>query len=247
MKAKITIIGYGNMGRAIGRALQTSGASVVGIRRGASEKSRKAVAKSDIVVLAVKPQDAAEALHQFKNYLAPKAILISILAGVPLRKIAKMSGHKKIVRMMPNMGLRVGEGIAAWKREGLSAKEKIRVRKVLDSISENFEVKDENAIDKITAISGSGPAYFFLWAEHLLASAKKLGLGDDASQRLVEKTFSASAKLSRGGNYAELIRKIASKGGTTEAALKIFAKKKTGGIMQEAVRAAHRRARALSR
>jgi pyrroline-5-carboxylate reductase len=197
--------------------------------------------------LAVKPQDAPLAIKQLKEHgINKKTILISIMAGFSIKKLLHLSGHKKIIRMMPNLGLSVGAGIAAWKKVGLSKMEAKKAKSFINKITENFEVKNEDTINKVTAISGSGPAYFFLLADYLIKASEKLGLTEKESKILVKKTFLASAILGKDSDYSTLIEKIASKGGTTEAALKILKNKNFDKIVSEAVFGAYKRAKELS-
>lgn len=202
---------------------------------------------ADYIIIAVKPQDLSELAGQICGKISKHCVLISIAAGVSLQKLAKFFKHNKIVRVMPNLGLSVGQGIAAYKTVGLSKIEKSKVIKLLSEFTENFEVKNENLIDAVTAISGSGPAYFFYLADILVKTAMQMGLGKTEARRLVEKTMVASAFLQKGQEYGLLMKKIASKKGTTEAALKIFNNKHTPEIIKSAVRAAFLRAKELSR
>lgn len=251
MRTRVTIIGFGTMGRAIARTLHKKNRAVrvLGIdKNNVSMKVAGAnISQSDFVILAVKPQDAAEAIGRFKKYFGKKTILVSIMAGVSLRKLNYFSGHRKIIRMMPNLGLSVGEGIAVWKGMGLSKPETARAKKFISKITDNFEVKDEDTINKVTAVSGSGPAYFFLLANYLARACGRMGLTKNESRKLVEKTFSASATLGKAGDYSALVKKVASKGGTTEAALEVFRKRNFDKIVSEAVRAAYQRAKELSK
>ena len=252
MKTNITIIGFGTMGKAIAKTLlkNTRQNKISGIKIFTIDKDKKNVSgieKSDFIILATKPQDANKEIIDVKKHdLNKKTILISIMAGFSIKKIMQLSGHKKIVRMMPNLGLSIGEGIAVWKKVNLSNSETKKVKKFLNKITENFEVKDEETIDKITAISGSGPAYFLLLADYLIKASKSLGLTEKEARKLVEKTFSASAILGKDSNYSALIKKIASKGGTTEAALKTFKDNNFDKIDSKAVLSAYKRARQLS-
>jgi len=197
--------------------------------------------------LSVKPQDAKEAIGEIRNYLNKKTIIISIMAGISIEELMHLSGHKKIVRMMPNLGLSVGCGIAAWKASGISEIEKKKVKSFLNKITENFEVKNEDTINKVTAISGSGPAYFFLLADCLIKACNGLGLSKNESKQLVEKTFSASAILGKEWDYSSLIKKVASRGGTTEAALNVFQKENFDVVVLKAVQSAYKRAQELSK
>ncbi|MDO8551957.1 MAG: pyrroline-5-carboxylate reductase [bacterium] len=266
---KIFIIGFGHMGQAIAQSLralpvrgtQTGSKSHYDISATSRDARLKAASSAlavtpdlectglkdaDVVILAVKPQDLAEAAKQYKSNVSANAILVSIAAGITLAKIEKLFDHKKIVRVMPNIGLSVGEGISAWKSSGLSSDDEKNVRQLLNDISENFEANDEQEIDAVTAISGSGPAYFFVFAAALLKSAKALGLADKEARALVGKTFSAAAALQKGADYEDLIKRVASKGGTTEAALRVFEKNNLSGIVEEATKAAYDRSKELN-
>lgn len=243
------------MGQAIARALvsQKNPEKIIASDRKQS-KVRGVIADADfktlpaanVIIIAVKPQDIALLAHQARGKIGGNAILVSIAAGVPIKKLSGLFQHNKIVRVMPNLGLAVGQGIAAWKSSGLSATDKKKVKQVLNIITENFEVKNENLIDAVTAISGSGPAYFFFLAGALTSAGKKLGLTPAQSRLLVEKTLLASAVLQKGKGYAELIRMVRSKKGTTDAALKVFKKRFSEKIINQAVRAAYSRAKEMS-
>ena len=257
----IEIIGTGVMGSAILKQLNAKNLVIL-----ASDKNRasldnlkrkykfhadpdfQSVGKADFVIIAVKPQDISDLGAELARKFKPGAIVLSIAAGVSLSRLQAIFKHRRIVRIMPNLGLSVGQGIAAWKASpALNAKDKSRVKKFLDLISENFEVKHERLLDSVTAISGSGPAYFFLFAQALEQTARKLGLDEGQSRRLVEKTMLASAFLQAGGKYDELIKRVASKGGTTEKALRVFAKSGLEKIVDRAVRAAHKRSKELGK
>ncbi len=250
MKTQITIIGFGIMGKAIAQSLLSYNSIIkifiVDRNNSNFDITQKNIEKSDFIILAVKPQDAKEAIQKFKFYFKKHTILISIMAGVSIKKIAFLSGHKKILRMMPNLGLTIGEGIAAWKGSGLSKVEIKKSKDLINKITDNFEVKNEDEINKITAISGSGPAYFFLLADSLIKVCESFGFTKAESLKLVEKTFSASAILGKEDNYSALIKKVASKKGTTEAALKVFKKENFNKIILKAVHAAYKRANEIN-
>src|SRR3989344_6293160 len=137
MTTNITIIGFGTMGKAIVGALRKYPSvkiSVIDINK----KETKNIKNSDFIMLSVKPQDARDATTELKQYRINKnTILISIMAGVSIDKLARLSGHKKIIRMMPNLGLSVGAGIGAWKGVGLSSKEIKKVKNFINKITEN--------------------------------------------------------------------------------------------------------------
>ncbi len=248
MKNRVAMIGMGTMGKAITNAILKHGRKIKIITINKEDSSITAHTKikdTEYIIIAVKPQNAATALIKIKSEINKNTIVISIMAGVSIRRIAQLTGHKKILRMMPNLGLSVGEGIAVWKSAGLSKIEIKKTKSFIEKITENFEVKDEDMIDRISTISGCGPAYFFLFADSLLVACDKLGLNKNESKLLVEKTFSASALLGKEADYSELIKKVASKGGVTEAALKVFKKKNFNKIVITAVQAAYKRTQEL--
>lgn len=248
----IYIIGIGNMGGAIAKVLakrhrvfiydKNSGkANIAGT---VFDRGLKSLDKADFFIIAVKPQDIAGLSTQL--HISRQTILISIAAGIKIAKIQKLFRHEKVIRMMPSLGLSVGQGIAGWKAKGLSAREKSNAAKLLNQITENFEVKKEPDIDAVTAISGSGPAYFFYFADALYRAAIQLGLDPDWARKLVKKTFLASAILQTDKDYQSLISQVKSKKGTTEAALKIFKKHRLDRIIEAAAKAAKQRAREIA-
>lgn len=247
MKTNVTIIGFGIMGKAIAGALKKDAAIKI-FTVDKNKKDISGIQKSDFIILSVKPQDAEKALSELKQIgLSEKTIIISIMAGYPIKKITTNLKHKKIIRMMPNLGLSVGAGIAVWLQSGLSKEEVQKAKKFINKISENFEVKKEDTINKVTALSGSGPAYFFTLANCLVETGKKLGFNKEESEKLVKKTFLSSALLSNNSDYPSLIKKITSKKGTTEAALKVFKNKNFNKIVSNAIFAAYKRSKELSK
>lgn len=248
----ICIIGIGNMGRAIAKALAKKHRVYVNDKNPGKAKmvgtifdgSLQHLSRADYVIIAVKPQDIIGLSRQLK--INQQTILISIAAGVKIAKIQKLFNLKKIIRMMPNLGVTVGHGLAAWKSKNLSAKDKIAAKKLLDQICENFEVGKESALDAVTAISGSGLAYFFYFAQGLERAARGLGFSKALARQLVEKTFRGAATLQANANYQELMDRVASKKGTTERALRVFKQKKLHQMILQAVKAAQSRAKEIS-
>jgi pyrroline-5-carboxylate reductase len=257
----VYIIGAGVMGSAIAKVLAKKGQKVfvydrTYVKAKALAKGKKILAdknfenlgKADMIIVAVKPQDVPALAEEVKGRLKASAIVVSIAAGLQLKKLVKLFRHARLVRVMPSLALTVGEGVAFWKSAAvLSADDKRRVKRLLNCFTEHFEAADENLIDAGSIIYGSGPAYFFYLADVLRTAAVSLGLEPDMAGKLVEKTFLAAALLQRTRDYRDLINQIASKGGTTEAALKIFEKRHLDGIVKEAVQAACKRVGELSK
>lgn len=255
---KIYIIGTGVMGSAISKVLSSKGEKVFVYDKSftktrllaknryiTEDRNFTNLPKADFVILAVKPYHMPEVADDVRSKIKLSATLISIAAGVKISRIQKLFNQQKVVRIMPNLGISVGEGIAAWTSSGLKPREKAAVKKLINKFTENFEVK-ENQLDAVTAISGSGPAYFFYFAEGLEKAAKDFGFKPIQARKLVEKTFSAAAALQKGKDYNQLIKQVASKKGTTEQAIKSFQQSKLREIVKKAVKAAYKRAKEIS-
>jgi len=204
---KIFVIGTGVMGSAIAKVLAGKKHKVfvydVNFSKASAlvkfgvvfDASLKHLSEADVVIISVKPYHLGDL--NIARKISTKQILVSIAAGVKISKLQKIFDTKKIVRVMPNLGLSVGQGIAAWRAAGLNNIEKAKVKKLLKDVLENFEVTNESRIDAVTAISGSGPAYFFAFANALQNAARNLGFDIKTSRELVEKTFSAAAALQK--------------------------------------------------
>jgi pyrroline-5-carboxylate reductase len=204
------------------------------------------VERSDIVVLAVKPQDLFEAAAEFRAAFKPRHILITILAGTPIAKVKRAVGSKpRIVRAMPNLGAQVGEAVTALTGETSS----LRLAEAVFSGCGKTIRLPERYFDLVTAISGSGPAYFFLLMELLAKEAQGHGLSEKAARELAVQTAVGAGLLAKQSEFppAELRKRVTSKGGTTEAALKVFEKEGLSEIVSRGLRAALRRGTELSR
>jgi len=208
-------------------------------------------ASSGVMLLAVKPQDLDELLRQLSSLCGARHLVISIAAGVTTRRIEQQLGRgSRIVRVMPNLAARVGAGMASLSRGRWATVGDLRtVGQLFDAVGRSAVVP-ERLVDAVTAISGSGPAYYFLLTAHLEAAARRLGLPSSLARRLAVQTLIGSGAVVCGEsdvNPALLVKAVASRGGTTEAALAVFDRRQLGLIVTEAVQAAQRRARQLSR
>lgn len=257
---KIAVLGAGNMGGALVRGLVESSVypqniSVFDIDRKKldalkkegvrlSKTSRQCVSLADVVILAVKPQILEEAIGEISTALGKDALVLSIAAGVPMVKIEQF--FKKpvsLVRAMPNMPALAGKGMSAFSL-GRHANQRHRriAEAILGSFGEAAQVP-ERALDLVTAVSGSGPAYFFLLAEKMIEAAYELGMKAELAKKLVYQTAFGSGVVMGASQEdpEELVARVASKGGTTEAALRVFQKKGFGRLVQDAVKAAYKR------
>jgi pyrroline-5-carboxylate reductase len=262
---KITFLGGGNMATALIGGLIAKGSdarsiSVVEVSPVARERlaARYAVhiaaapdaamQRSEVVVLAVKPQDAKAALASVSTN--PR-LVISIAAGLTLDALSRwLGGHRKLVRCMPNTPALIGAGITAlYALPEVSSEEKGTAESILGAVGEVVWVSEERLLDPVTAVSGSGPAYVFWFIEQLASSGEKLGLPADVSRKLALHTVLGAAKLaaSSGESPASLRKNVTSKGGTTEAALKVFDEERLAERFRRALEAASARGAELGK
>ena len=212
-----------------------------------SGSNARAVKDSEIVLIAVKPQDVGGMLRELFPLLKNK-LVISIAAGIKISSIKERSGSNTIIRVMPNTPAVVSSGISAISQTPKTKVSDLKVaEKIFGCVGEVVLMK-EKYMDAITAISGSGPAYFFLLMEAMIDSAVSLGIKRDLAETLVAQTALGAAILQRNtGIRPDLLRKkVTSKGGTTEAATKIFQAKGFNKIVAKAMQAACKRAGELS-
>lgn len=258
----VAVIGGGNMGGAILSGIyqdfqvtvcDQDSQKTASLRRRYGVKTdtlANAVAGRDVVILAVKPQDFDSVLSVIEPCLTAKQVVVSIAAGITTRLIErKLGGGPRVVRVMPNLPALIGQGISAV-AGGASAKKKdiLLVSKIFASVGQTVVV-EEKLMDSVTAVSGSGPAYVFYFAEILQATATRMGLAPFRARQLVLQTLKGSVAMleSRQADAADLRKKVTSKGGTTAAAMDVLIKSKTDKIFDQALRAARQRAGELSR
>ncbi|MFA6078526.1 MAG: pyrroline-5-carboxylate reductase [Candidatus Omnitrophota bacterium] len=265
---KIGIIGCGNMGEALLSRLSMIIEKSTSIMVTETDEARREyiedkykvivgldnnylVKYSDVVIIAVKPKDVGTLLKdELCCSLEPKKLAISIAAGITIKDIEKVIGKDvPVIRAMPNMPALVGEGMTAISRGTAVSDEDVKSAKEILSVIGDVVLVDESLMDSVTAISGSGPAYFFYLAESMIEAAEELGLDKDLARKLVFKTALGSAKLLScvGEDPAVLRAKVTSKGGTTEEAIKVFESKKLRGIIIEAAKKARDRSKELSK
>lgn len=203
---------------------------------------------ADFVLVAVKPQHFDEAARGIKSALRDGQTLITIAAGVSVDRVRSLIDKDlPIIRVMPNIPALVNAGISAVAfPPGLPDESRIFVELVLSSVGAVVRV-DESDINSVTAVSGSGPAYFFLFVRAIAKAGVELGLDEELATRLARQTFYGSARLLETGSAGEddLIKAVASPGGTTAAALNSFDANGFGEVVDRAVSAAAARAEEL--
>lgn len=193
-----------------------------------------AVADADILVLSVKPQ-AMQALCESIAELvsARKPLVVTLAAGTPLAAYRRWLGEGvPIVRAMPNTPALVGEGVTGlYAGDGVSEAQRAQATRIAEAVGIAHWVEEEAGIDRVIAVSGSGPAYYFLFMESMIAAGEKLGLARADAQRLTLQTALGAAKLAAASDVdvAQLMRNVMSPGGTTERAIRRF---QEGGLAQ---------------
>lgn len=202
---------------------------------------------ADVVVLAVKPQDLEKAASQMGK-LEEGQLLLSILAGVKLERLTSRFEHGIVVRAMPNMPAQVGQGMTVWTATAGVVQPHIeRARTILSALGKELYVPDEKYVDMATALSGSGPAYVFLFVEALIDGAVRIGMPRAMAEELAVQTVLGSTEYLResGKHPAELRNLVTSPGGTTAAALHELEKGSLRTLVAEAVAAAYARTKGL--
>lgn len=264
---KIGFIGAGNMAEAIVRGLITGNvvppgrimvsdpsadrrnllASTFGVQ--ATDDNRKVIESSDIIVLAVKPQVMGAALAPVADAFRSTQLVISIAAGLRTETLDGFCHHKPaVIRVMPNTPALVGRGVSALCAGPRAGEEHLALAETLFAAVGSSLRVEESAMDAVTAVSGSGPAYVFYWMESMLSAATALGFAPATARQLVYETISGAAALALSSpDSPEVLRaKVTSKGGTTEAAIKSLDHHQVREHMAEAVMAAARRSKELS-
>jgi pyrroline-5-carboxylate reductase len=209
--------------------------------------NRKAVQNAELVILAVKPASLPQVMEDIKG-LAPEQLVLSIVAGATLTTLSQGLDHSAIVRAMPNMPAQIGQGMTVWTvAAGTKQKQKELAQTVLGALGKELYVADEKYLGMATALSGSGPAYVFLFIEVLVDAGVHIGLPRDLAQQLVTQTILGSTiTVERTGKHpADLRNAVTSPGGTTTEALLRLEKGGFRSLLLEAVAAAYQKAEHL--
>ena len=264
---KITFIGGGNMATALIAGLAgklTAGANIHVVDPNSDQLARLAAsygvttaqsigaagAGSDVIVLAVKPQQMREVAAALLTQLADaRPLLLSIAAGIRGADLSRwMKGYGAIVRTMPNMPALIGQGITGMvAMEGVSAAQKAAADDIMKAVGATVWLDDEALIDPVTAVSGSGPAYVFYFIEAMQQAARELGLSKEQGKQLALATFTGAAQMAARSpeEIAVLRERVTSKGGTTYAALTSMEASGVKQAIVEAIKAASARGREL--
>jgi pyrroline-5-carboxylate reductase len=264
----ITFIGGGNMADALVGGLLAKGfaaaqlrvveidptarrrmeAKYAGVRTFAAPG--EALREGDVVLFAVKPQQMREAARA-AGLARDRHLVVTIAAGIRIASLARwLGGYGRIVRAMPNTPALIGAGVTGLVAAPGATEEDLRAAEtILGAVGRTVRIGEERLMDAVTAVSGSGPAYVFWLIEQLAAAGEALGLAPQTAQTLALQTVLGAAKLAAqsGEPPAALRSRVTSKGGTTEAALAVFAEERLAERFLRAVRAAERRGDELGR
>jgi len=259
-KPKIGIIGVGNMGRALILSLSAANAyklfaydklrlnqkSIKNCLR--IKTSKELLAKSEVIVLAIKPQDVEQFLTENKEYIKAKQLFISIAAGIPIKFYERYLTKIKIIRVMPNLAATIGESISFISKGKHATNKDLRIAKGIFNSVGKAMIINESHMDKITSITGSGPGYVFYFMESMYQSALKLGFTKKQAKDMVLQTFLGAVKLAKNldKDFKHLKDAVASKGGTTEAAFAVFNRQKIDVAVEKGIKSALGRSRAMA-
>ena len=258
---RIAFLGGGNMAYALTKGLAAAqSARIIAAEPVANQRARfgpavattannvEAVQEADVVVLAVKPQVVETVVRQVAPALGEETLVISIAAGVPLDAIERwLGGARAVVRCMPNTPALIGAGISGLvANAAASAAQRRSAEQILRAAGEVVWLESDVDIDAVTALSGSGPAYFFHMIEVLAQVGAELGLAPEVAKRLVVATAAGAAAMAAGDDPARLRERVTSPGGTTQQALSILAERDFPETLAAAVRGAFERSRQLA-
>lgn len=267
MIRKLAVVGGGAMGEALlaaAIAQDVCGADAIMVgepvasRRahlaethgvGVDSDNATVVARADVVILAVKPQQIQEALPPLQAALSPDALVISIMAGPQLGAVGALLNHRRLVRAMPSILATIGEAATVWTASAeTTADQRAQAQALFKAAGLELAVPDEHYLDMATAVNGSGPGFVFLLLEALIDGAVRVGLPRDTAAALIIQTVKGSALMAQNQerHLAELRNLVTSPGGTTAAGLHAL---EAGGVraaLHDAVMAAYRRSQELA-
>lgn len=241
-KTRIAFIGAGNMATSLIGGLRAQGVDAAQIRAsdpGAEQRAKvaaehgielfadnaEAIDGADVILLAVKPQMMKAVCEALRPNLKPHQLLVSVAAGITCASMNSWLGDRPIVRCMPNTPALIRQGVSGlYATDKVSADQRGQAEQLLSAVGTAFWLDEEKQLDAVTAVSGSGPAYFFLLIEAMTAAGEKLGLPRDVAGQLTLQTALGAALMAKSSDVdaAELRRRVTSPKGTTEAAINAF-------------------------
>jgi len=204
----------------------------------------EAAEAGQVIVLSVKPQNLADVMPGIRGHLRRQDLLLSILAGTPIRKLADGVAHAAVVRAMPNTPAQIGMGMTVWTATTeVTEEQRAQAQAILGALGQELFVNDEGYLDMATALSGTGPAYIFMFMEALIDAGVHLGFSRRVAEQLVFQTMRGSLEYAAqsGKHMAELRNQVTSPGGTTAAALYHMEKGGLRTVLSRGIWAAYQR------
>lgn len=253
---RIGILGYGNMGQTYAKSFINSGfvkcEDIFVLTRNSSKIEKKYgipkenfmeqpsafLSNLDILIVSVKPQDFNNLAFQINSFIKKDQLILSVMAGITIDNIKNQLNTDKVVRSMPNLPSQIGFGVTVFSASNeVDRKELFIIQNLINTTGKSLYLDNENLINPATAISGSGPAYVFYFMNAISKAAQELGFTCSEADFLVQNTFLGTSHLQQSSKLSnnEWIEKVASKGGTTEAALNKFNKFELNSIIEQGV------------
>ncbi|MET7255736.1 pyrroline-5-carboxylate reductase [Dyadobacter fermentans] len=265
---KIAIIGCGNMGMAFARAFLkfdlVKNQDFLLVEKSADRMDSLTsfqpgvitgiigpqIGEYDLIILSVKPQDFLSVAGALKEVIKPSQVVLSIMAGVTIEGIQHALDHKAVIRAMPNTPAMLGMGITAYSASPEVDMHQLRkIENLINATGRSVFLEDEEQLNAVTALSGSGPAYFFYVVKAMIEAGKQMGFEENVAALLVKQTMLGSYHLINTADKSldDLIKAVASKGGTTEAALRQFEAGELDKTLEKGIFAAQVRSTELSK
>ena len=210
----------------------------------------ESISRSDIVALAVKPQDFSQVVPMLRSNIKQNQIVLSVMAGISIETVQKATSAQKVVRVMPTIAVSHRKGVLVWANSpSLTDDELRKITWLLSLLGKEIHLEDDRNLDVSATISGCGIAYFYFIVDVLIQNGIRLGFSQGTSEMLAKQTFIGTASLleENGKSIEHRIKEVASKGGMTEQALEVLTRKGLGSIFSEAISAASRKAVELSK
>jgi pyrroline-5-carboxylate reductase len=207
------------------------------------------VTENELIILATKPQDAHSIYPDLKKYLTNSQTILSIMAGITVDEMSEKLETSNIIRCMPNLPCQLGLGVTGFfVAKDVEINKALQIQKLIETTGLSIQLDQEQKLHTITAISGSGPAYIFYFMNAMIEQAQAFGYSTAEASSMVTQTFLGAAELFKQNNITceEWMNRVASKGGTTEAALQVFHENNLSKIIQKGILAAHNRSEEMS-
>lgn len=208
----------------------------------------EAVSQRDVVVLSIKPQSLGEVTAELRGHVPARALVLSIIAGATITKISHKLHHYRVVRVMPNTPARIGKGMSVWTAtDEVTEKQRGQAQAILAALGEEIYVEHEDYLDMATALSGTGPAYVFLFMEAMIDAGVHMGFSRRVAQELVYQTIEGSVAFARESQRhpVDLRNMVTSPGGTSAEALYQLEKGGFRTVLSKAIWAAYQKSRYL--